>query len=94
MSFPKHGPTPERHRIALHRSSAFSANLLAGMLCGFFSVKRKLHRLWSAFKQLFSVPPFPFDGRDSHFTGVKPPKTFPFMSKITLRVFACPSQRL
>jgi hypothetical protein len=50
----KHGPHVESQSIAHHFPSAFSANLLAGMLCGFFSVKRKLFRLSSAFKQLFS----------------------------------------
>jgi hypothetical protein len=55
------------------------------MFCGFFSVNRKLFALSSAFGK--------FDLRDSQDTGVKPPKTFPFVSKITVRVFAWPSQR-
>jgi hypothetical protein len=49
------------------------------------SVKRKLFRFGSA---LF----FPFFG-DSHSTGMKPLKMFPSVSKITVSVFACPSQR-
>jgi hypothetical protein len=31
---------------------------------------------------------------ESHITGVNPPNMFPFVSRITVRVFGCPSQRL
>jgi hypothetical protein len=31
---------------------------------------------------------FPLCAHDSHSIGVKPPKMFPFPSKITIRVFA------
>jgi hypothetical protein len=72
-------------------SNAWGANLLAGMLCGFFGVKMKFFRVSSAFQQLFSLFQLLVE---SHSTGVKPPKTFPFVSKITIRVFAWPSQRL
>jgi hypothetical protein len=43
---------------------------------------------------LSSFPYLPLCVRDSHSTGVKPPKTFPAVSKTTVRVFAWPSQRL
>jgi hypothetical protein len=50
---------------------------------GFLSVKRKLRRLSSVLNILL----------DSHFTGVKPPRTLPFLSDMKARVFARPSQR-
>jgi hypothetical protein len=53
------------------------------MLCGFFSVKRKLFWLPSVLHWLW----------ESHSTGVNPPKMFPFVSKITTKVFAWPSHR-
>jgi hypothetical protein len=53
--------------------SAFWPNLLAGMLCGFFSVKTKFVTRPSSFTQLFSFPKFPFHLRDSHSTGITPP---------------------
>jgi hypothetical protein len=31
---------------------------------------------------------------ESHFTGVHPPNMFPFDSKMTVRAFGCPSQRV
>jgi hypothetical protein len=76
--------------------------LLFGLQRGFFSVKRKLLRLGSALEQLSSFPfhfldshlCLPEKGADSHSTGVNPPKMFPSVSKITVSVFACPSQRL
>jgi hypothetical protein len=50
--------------------------------------EKKLFRLLSALKRLSSSPYFPLCTRDSHSTGLKPPKMFPFVSKITVRVFA------
>jgi hypothetical protein len=44
----------------------FNANRPSGTLCGFFSVKRKLFKLGSGLKQLFSLLCFPFHFRDSH----------------------------
>jgi hypothetical protein len=70
----------ESHSIARHFCSALNTNLLAGMLCGLFSVKRKLFGLSSV---LF----FGFGG-DSYSSGGKPLKMFLFVSKITVRVFA------
>jgi hypothetical protein len=67
----------KKHRIVASLFSAFSANFLAGKSCGFFSVKRKLCRLGSALKQLFSNPYLRFHSRDSHATGVKPRKCCP-----------------
>jgi hypothetical protein len=64
----------------------FSANFLAGKLCGFLSVKIKLLRLGSALK-------YGAFGRDSHSAGVKPPKMFPSVSSINVSVFAWPLQR-
>jgi hypothetical protein len=55
-----------------------------GMLYGFFNAKRKLFKLGSA---LWRSLVFPFHFRDFHSTGVNPPKLFPFVSKITVRVF-------
>jgi hypothetical protein len=89
----KCGPQLERQSIASSFFSVFNANLRAEKLCGFFSVKMKLFRLGSALEQLFSFPFFPFHTRDSHSTGVNPPKMFPSVSKITVSVFGCPSQR-
>jgi hypothetical protein len=40
----------------------------------------------------FRCPSSP-GAEDSHFTGVKPPKMFPFVSDIKVRMFARPSQR-
>jgi hypothetical protein len=57
-------------------------------LCGFFSVKRKLFILGSALQHCRQLP-----FRDSHSTGVKPPKMFLFVSSINIRVFAWQSQR-
>jgi hypothetical protein len=48
--------------------AAFNANRLAGMLCGFFSVKRKLFWLSFAFQQLFFKchrPRFPFHSSEA-----------------------------
>jgi hypothetical protein len=36
----------------------------------------------------FSSSSFPFQSRDSHFTGVKPPQTFPAVSTRSVRAFA------
>jgi hypothetical protein len=47
MSPLKDGRTPETHTIAQSFRSAFSTNLVAGMLRRFFSVKEKLLRLSS-----------------------------------------------
>jgi hypothetical protein len=66
--------------------AAFNANLLGGILLGFFGVKIKLVRLRSHLQQLFF-------GGDSHSSGVKPPKTFPFVFKMSVSVFARPSHR-
>jgi hypothetical protein len=60
------------NRLPRFFSSAFNANLLAGMLCRLFSVKTKLVRLSSALH-------FPLCNRDSTFTGVNLPKMFPFV---------------
>jgi hypothetical protein len=56
-----YGPSEGEHKIAYCFHSAFNANFLAGMLCGFFSVKRKFIRLSSHFHL-----------RDFHCSGVKP----------------------
>jgi hypothetical protein len=64
-----------------HQFSEF----LAEALCEFFIVTRKLPRLLLHFH--FS------HGGDSHCSGVKPPKTFPPVSKMCVSVFACPSHR-
>jgi hypothetical protein len=92
----KCGPPEEIQKIALSFFSDFSANFLAGKMCRFFSVKRKLFKLGSALKQLL----FPSASlavsslsSDSHSTGVKPPKMFPSVSSMNVRVFAWPSQR-
>jgi hypothetical protein len=50
-------------------------------LSGFLSIKRKLSRLGSALDLLV----------ESHFPRLKRPKRYPFVSKTTVRVFACPS---
>jgi hypothetical protein len=42
---------------------------------------------------LSSILHFPFHASDSDSTGVKPPKMFPSVSKITVRVFVWASQR-
>jgi hypothetical protein len=39
------------------------------------------------------LPSLSFHTRNSHFSGVEPPKIFPFMSKITVSMFARPSHR-
>jgi hypothetical protein len=62
MSSPKNGPHEESHEIASLFFSALSANLPAGKLCGFFSIKRKLFRLRLALY-------FEFEG-EFHFTGI------------------------
>jgi hypothetical protein len=75
----KHGPVLELEKIARDLRSAVNGNLDAEMPHGFFSVKRKLCPLSSAVH-------FP-SLSESHITGVNPPKTFPSVSKITVRVF-------
>jgi hypothetical protein len=77
----------ESQQIAWCFFSTFNANFLDGMLCGFFSAKRKLFRLSFALQQ-FELSFQKFGVRNSHFTAVNPPKMFPFLSKITVRVFA------
>jgi hypothetical protein len=64
--------------------SALSVNFRVGTPYGFLNVTRKLRRLSS---------PFHFQLADSYFTGVKPPKTFPSVPDIKVRVFARSSQR-
>jgi hypothetical protein len=93
MQSPNTGHHSESQLIAFSFLSALSANLRGGTPCGFLSVKRKLRKLSSPLKQLFSFQCFLFHTDDSHFTGVKPPKTFPSVSAIKVRVFARPSQR-
>jgi hypothetical protein len=56
-------PNRELQLIARCFFSVFNANLLAAMLCGFFSVKRKLFRLSSAFQQFGLVPVLPVPHR-------------------------------
>jgi hypothetical protein len=76
---PKHGPNPESQPIAKFFSLRFNANLICDVLCGFFSVKRKLFRLPSALQCCFS---------ESHFTRSESRRRYsPFVSKITVRVF-------
>jgi hypothetical protein len=58
-----------------------------------FSCESKLRRLSSPLEQLFSFAYLPFHSRDSHSTGVKLPKMVPSVSRMTIRVFARPSQR-
>jgi hypothetical protein len=82
---PHRGPREESQQIASRFHPAFNANFLAGMLCGFFSVKRKLFRLESHLR--FSP------SGDSHCSGVKPPKTFPSVSRMSVSVFARPPRR-
>jgi hypothetical protein len=67
--------------------SFLSANFGAGTFCGFFSVKRKLRGLSSPF--YLSIPTL----CQSHVTCVKPLKPFPFLSDITVKVFARLSRR-
>jgi hypothetical protein len=55
-SEPNAGPHEERQKIANCFFSAFNVNCFARVLCGFFSVKRKLFRLLSHLKQLFWFP--------------------------------------
>jgi hypothetical protein len=56
--------------------SVFNSNLFAGMLCGFFGVKRKLFWLSSAFKLFLSFPFFPHQGFPFH--GSETSENIPF----------------
>jgi hypothetical protein len=67
---PKTGPYVGSQKMANCFRSAFSANLFAGMLCGFVNVNTKLVKLSSHFRQLFVSSFFPFHWRDSHSSGV------------------------
>jgi hypothetical protein len=60
---PNHGPRLNEQRIAWCFISDFNANLLAEMLCGFFSVKTKLFKLLSALQRFSFFRQFPFDIR-------------------------------
>jgi hypothetical protein len=71
-------------KFAQYFFSALNANLRAGALGSFFSAKRKRFRFGSAAKQAM-------DGQSN---GVKPPKMFYIVTKITVRVFEWPLQRL
>jgi hypothetical protein len=84
---PKAGSLSELHLITACFCSFFSANFGAGTFCRFFSVKRKLCRLSSPFYLSISMH------CQSHFTGVKPLKPFPFVSDMKVQVFARLSQR-
>jgi hypothetical protein len=81
---PNYGPC-EEHSIAHRFISAINANFVTEVLYGFVSVKRNLFRLPSHFHLQL--------GRDFHSSGVKPPKTFALVSKMSVSVFACPSHR-
>jgi hypothetical protein len=78
MTRTKHGLNFQSERIARSFFSTFNVTLLAEMLCGYFTVKRKLFRVSSVLKQLSSRPLFLFHTRDSHSTGVCPAENVPF----------------
>jgi hypothetical protein len=90
---PKHGPRWESQTIAVHFISVFNPNLFAWTLCGFFGVKMKLFLTVIPLQAVVSPNGFSSNSSDSHFNGVKPPKMFPSVSKITVSVFEWSSHR-